>query len=176
METPFRIVLTGAALFAALAGAILFLRLLPLDVGATSWPGPDVALCLALAWVLRWPDRLPALVIAGVFLLEDLILMRPPGLWAAIVLMGTEAARLREGRWREHSFLVEWLRLSILIGAMMLAYRVAQVLTLLPVPALGLVILHYIATVAAYPFVVLGARLLFGLRRSIDGETGVWAR
>lgn len=62
-------------------------------------------------------------------------------------------------------FMVEWLRVSILIGLMMLAYRLVLFLFLLPVPALGQVILQYLATIAFYPLVVFGARWLIGLRR-----------
>lgn len=118
-----------------------------------------------LAWVLRRPDQLAAPVIALVFAVQDVILFHPFGLWAAIVLLGTEAARLREARWRDGPFVVEWLRVALLIGGMMLAYRFVQVLFMMPVPALGQVILHYLATVAAYPPVVLAARALIGLRR-----------
>lgn len=157
-------------LFALCYLAILFLRILPLNAGFTGWPGPDLGLCLTFAWVLRRPERLPAPLIALLFLIEDILLFRPIGLWAAIVLAGTEAARLREVRWREQPFMVEWLRVGLLIGAMMLGYRIVQVLFLLPVPALGQVILQFIATIAAYPLVVVAAHWLFGLRRVSPAE------
>ena len=161
-----RQMLTGTALFCAAMAVLLFLRLLPLSAGATRWPGADLELCLVLAWVLRRPDQLAAPVIALVFVAQGIILFQPLGLWAAIVLAGSEAARLREARWRDGPFMVEWLRTAILMGMMMLAYRIIQVLFMMPVPALGQVILHFIATVAAYPLVVLAARILFGLRRT----------
>lgn len=160
-----RPVLAGTALFCAAMAVLLFLRLLPLSAGAVRLPGPDLGLCLVLAWVLRRPDQLAAPVIALVFAVQDIILFHPLGLWPAIVLLGTEAARLREGRWRDAPFVVEWLRIAVLTGMMMLGYRIIQVLFMMPVPALGQVILHYIATVAAYPPVVLAARALIGLRR-----------
>lgn len=165
VEVATRQMLTGAALFAACFLAILMMRMLPLSAGFAGWPGPDLGLCLALAWVLRRPDQLPALLIVALFLFEDLMLWRPIGLWAAIVLAGTEAARSREPRWRDQSFLIEWLRVSILITGMVLGYRVVQVLFLLPVPALGQVILQLLATIMAYPAVVVAARWLVGLRR-----------
>jgi rod shape-determining protein MreD len=104
------------------------------------------------------------------FLIEDILLMRPIGLWAAIVLTGAEAARLREFRWRDQPFMVEWLRVGLLIGAMMLGYRMVQILFLLPVPALGQVILQFLATISAYPVVVATAQWLFGLRRVSAAE------
>src|SRR5687768_7384614 len=105
----------GTVLFCAAMAVLLFLRLLPLSAGTARLPGPDLGLCLALAWVLRRPDQLAAPVIALVFTLQDIILFQPLGLWPAIVLIGTEAARLREARWRDGPFMVEWLRVAVLI-------------------------------------------------------------
>ena len=165
-----RQMLIGTVLFCAAMAVLLFLRLLPLSAGATRWPGADLELCLVLAWVLRRPDQLAAPVIALLFVLQGIILFQPIGLWAAIVLAGSEAARLREARWRDQPFMLEWLRVGILIGMMMLGYRVVQILFLLPVPSLGQVLLQYIATLAAYPVVVFAARWLIGLRRISPAE------
>lgn len=169
-DPQLRDILGGAALYVFCFLVFLFLRILPLNIGFMGWPGPDLVLCLTFAWVLRRPERLPALLIALMFLIEDILLMRPIGLWAAIVLVGTEAARLREVRWRDQPFMVEWVRVGLLIGAMMLGYRVVQILFLLPVPGLGQVILQFIATLAAYPLVVAMAHWLFGLRRVSPAE------
>lgn len=165
IEGPARQAVIGTGLFLLCELLILFLRVLPLSAGFTGWPGPDLGLCLLFAWMLRRPDQLLAPAIVVLFLLEDVMLLRPLGLWAAIVLLGSEAARAREARWRDQPFMVEWLRVSILIGVMMLGYRVVMFLFLLPVPVLGQVILQYLATVALYPVVVFAARWLIGLRR-----------
>lgn len=157
--------LGGAALYLLMAFLLLFYRLLPIAPGSIGWPGPNWLLGLTLAWVLRRPDQLPGPLIAAVVLVEDLVLMRPPGLWAAVMLLGAEAARKREARWREQGFMVEWLRVSGLMGVMMLANRVASILFLLPVPPLGMVLMQLIATVAAYPVTVLFSRVVLGLCR-----------
>lgn len=158
--------LGGRALFIALFLAILFSRLLPLNPGRAIWPGPDLVLCLTLAWILRRQDQVPVLIVAGLFLIEDIVLLRPPGLWTALVVLGTEAARLREGRWRELPFMVEWLRVATLVAMMMLANRVALALFFVPLPPLGQVIMQCIATVAAYPLVAGLLRWPLGLRRA----------
>lgn len=170
IDGAYRHAIASALLFLACQGAILFWRLLPLSNGFSGLPGPAVGLCLMFAWVLRRPDQVGALPIVLFFVIEDVLLLRPLGLWAFFVLLGSEAARGREHRWRDQPFMVEWLRVSILIGMMMLGYRVVQVLFLLPVPVLGQVILEYLATVACYPFVVFGARWLIGLRRISPAE------
>jgi hypothetical protein len=56
-------------------------------------------------------------------LVEDLILMRPPGLWTAIVVLATEFLRSRTALTRELNFVVEWLLVSGLMVGMLLAYR-----------------------------------------------------
>ncbi|WP_304619754.1 rod shape-determining protein MreD [Paracoccus sediminilitoris] len=166
IQFPSRSFVTGTAVFLLSAAVLLFIRLLPLKGGIMGWPGPDMTLALILAWVLRRPDRLSAPVIVIAVLIEDILLMRPLGLWTAFVLMGSEAARLREHRWRDQPFMVEWVRVTTLIGLMMLGNRLVQILFVLPVPALGQVILQFLATVLAYPLVIFAARWLLGLRRT----------
>ncbi|WP_136650169.1 rod shape-determining protein MreD [Paracoccus aeridis] len=167
--------LTGMTIYVILGLAILFTRLLPLSPGRVAMPGPDVLLCLTLAWVARRPDQVPVLVIAAMFMVESLLTLRPPGLWPAIVVVGTETARLREQRWREQPFLLEWLRVGTLVLGMMMADRLLQAAffvpdAMSPRPPLGQALLHVIATVAAYPLVVLAARVVAGLRRARPGE------
>lgn len=167
--------MTGMTVYVVVALAILFVRLLPLSPGRVAMPGPDVLLCLTIAWVLRRPEQVPVLVIAAVFLIEGLLMLRPPGLWAAVVVVGSEAARLREQRWREQPFLLEWLRVGTLVLGMMMADRLVQAAFFVtdaaaPRPPLGQALLHVIATVAAYPLVVVAARWLLGLRPARPGE------
>ena len=156
----------GQALFILLFLAILFWRLVPLAPGRVLWPGPDLSLCLAMVWVLRRPDQVPVLTIGLIFLVEDIMLLRPIGLWAAVMVMGTETARKREASWRELPFMVEWLRVAILMALMMAGYRFLMAMFFLPLPPLGQVIMQYIATIAAYPLVAGLAGWLFGLSRN----------
>lgn len=156
----------GQTLFILLFLAILFWRLVPLAPGRVIWPGPDLSLCLVMVWVLRRPEQVPVLTIGLIFLIEDIILLRPIGLWAAVMVMGTEVARKREAGWRELPFMVEWLRVAILMALMMTGYRFLMAMFFLPLPPLGQVIMQYIATVAAYPLVAGLAGWLFGLPRN----------
>ncbi len=158
--------IVGQALFILLFLAILFWRLVPLAPGRVVWPGPDLSLCLVMVWVLRRPEQVPVLTIGLIFLVEDIMLLRPIGLWAAVVVLGTETARKREASWRELPFMVEWLRVAILMAIMMAGYRFLMAVFFLPLPPLGQVILQYIATVAAYPLVAGLAGWIFGLSRT----------
>lgn len=166
--------LVGLTLYLLSALALIVLALLPLAPGRIGWPGPDLLVVLTFAWVLRRPEQVPVLVIAAVMLVADILLFRPPGLGAATAVVATEVARLHQQRWREQGFLVEWLRVAILMVLMVLAERTIRTLflipsTLAPLPPLGLDILRLITTVAAYPFVVAALGVL-GLRRAAPGE------
>ena len=163
-------ILIGSGLFILCQLVILLARLIPLWAGHIGQPGPNLAICLLFAWMIRRPDQLAAVVIAGVFLFEDILLLHPIGLWAVIVLLASEYTRSRELRWRDQPFMVEWLRVSIMIGMMMLSYRLLQVVFLVPVVSLVKVAQQYILTVGFYPLVVLGARYFLGLRRVSAAE------
>jgi len=163
-------------LFAGLALLLLFLRLLPLGSVAGAWPGPDLLLCLTFAWVLRRPDYTPLLLIAAVMLLEDMLLMRPPGLWAAIVVLASEFLRRRGALAREVSFPVEWLIVAAVMAAAMLGFRLVLMLAMLPQVSLGQTMIQLIASILCYPLVVGASRMILGVRKPATGEVDAYGR
>ena len=163
-------------LFLGLAVFLLFLRLLPLGSTAGGFPGPDLMLCVALAWVMRRPEFVPVWLITVVILTEDLILMRPPGLWTALVLLATEFLRSRIALTRELSFLVEWLLAAGLMIVMLLGYRLAFMPALLPQPPFGFAAVQVIWSILCYPIVVGLSRLAFDLRKPAHGEVNEYGR
>ena len=66
--------------------------LLPLQTTPRSLAGPDLLLAFAVAWCLRRPEFVPPLALALAFLLADLLLQRPPGLWALLALFTVGSA------------------------------------------------------------------------------------
>lgn len=165
-----RDVLVHRSIFVGVALALIFLRLLPMGSAAGSLPGPDILLCLILAWVQRRPDYLPALLIAAIVLLEDLLLMRPPGLWTALVVLGTEILRSRIALTRELSFAVEWLFMAVLMMALFLGYRMAFAITFLPQTSFGYAMTQVVASILVYPGVVWLSHLTLGVHKPGMGE------
>lgn len=176
-------------LYVGLVALVLFYRLLPLSalpapwplpefilvkmpqwMMPDQWPGADMLLCLTVVWVLRRPDFIPAFILVPIFLMDDLLSMRPPGLWAAIVLMGTEFLRARETATRDLPFLGEWMMAGVVIAAMTLTYRFVHAVFMIPQVSLGATLLCMVATIAAYPFLAYAMQLVFGLRRAATGE------
>ncbi len=182
--------------FVALALILLFFRLLPLGAPSAStlwsalpnwilgafgveprpWPGPDFLMCLTIAWVMRRPDYLPALLIALVFLVEDMILLRPPGLWAALMLVATEFLRARAALTRELSFTVEWLLASGIMLGLMLVYRLVFAVSLMPQPGFGFALLQTVWSILCYPLVVILFSTLLDLRKPATGEVDNYGR
>jgi rod shape-determining protein MreD len=157
-------------LFIGLAALILFARILPLTTLPVVWPGPDMLLCLAIVWVLRRPDYIPALVVAGVFLVDDLLAMRPPGLWALIVLLACEFLRSRETGTRDLPFLGEWMMAGAVIAVVILANQAAYVIFMIPQGGFAQPLIQLVTTVLAYPLVAIAMQVSFGLRRAATGE------
>lgn len=157
-------------LFLGIAALSLFIRLLPLGEMPVRFPAPDAVLALTMAWVVRRPDFLPALAIVAVFLLEDLLLSRPPGLWALMVLAGTEFLRARNAMLRGLGFWMEYLLVAAVMLAMLLAYRLILAIVMVPPPPLGLSFLQFLGTVAVYPVVVAVSHFLLGVRKPATGE------
>lgn len=163
-------------LFLAVAALLIFWKLLPMNDGAGNLPGPDILLCMIFAWTVRRPDYLPVLMIACVVLLEDMLLMRPPGLWTALVILGSEVIRSRVVLTRELSFGVEWLLVAALMLAMFVIYRLAFVLAFVPQPVLGFALVQTLWSIFAYPVVVAASRYGLDLHKPATGELDDYGR
>jgi rod shape-determining protein MreD len=163
-------------LFLALALGLVFLKLLPLGHSAGALPGPDLVLCLIMAWVVRRPDYIPLSMIVLVVLIEDLILMRPPGLWTALVVMATEFLRSRVALTRELNFVVEWMLVAGLMLGILLAYRLTLAVTFVPQAPFGFAAVQVLWSILLYPIVVGLSHLVLDLRKPATGEIDSFGR
>lgn len=157
-------------LFFVACGVIMFFQLLPIDIGPGGLPGPDWMLLLGCAFVTRRPDYVPVWLAAVVYLLADVMFLRPLGLWAAITVLGLEFLRARQAVSRELPFMVEWVMLGGVIVAMTLANALILAVFVVSQPPLGLSLIQMIATILAYPLVVLFSSKVLGLRKMAPGE------
>ncbi|MBP1805799.1 rod shape-determining protein MreD [Rubellimicrobium aerolatum] len=160
----------GRVTYLVLAFVLIAAPLLPLNTVPRPYATPDILLAVTGAWAARRPDTLPVLVVLGVFLLADFLFQRPPGLYAALVLLMTEGLRRRSLRLRKGSFLGEWLAVGTGIAAVGLANRAVLAVVMTPQPPLGLTLIQVILTVALYPAIAGVAHVALGLRRPAQGE------
>ena len=152
-------------LFVFLACLLGFVQLLPLNSGSDYFPGPDLLLLVALSWTIMRPVFVPVVLLAVVFLLGDLLFMRPPGLWTALVILGCEFLRARRILIRNAPFFVEWLSVAGVILAMTITNALILTIFGVPQPSVGLTVLRMLYTILCYPLVVILAGRAFGLRK-----------
>jgi len=157
-------------LFLVLSGVIFFLRLIPLQTTPSNWAMPDLLVCMCFAWVLRRPDYTPVFLVAAVMLLADMLFQRPPGLMAALVVIGTEFMRRRTHLMRALPFLLEWAMVAGVMFAMFIAYRLVLTVVMQPLPSFWLSLTLLISTTVAYPLVVAFSRYVLGVRKFAPGE------
>lgn len=165
-----RSLFTYRVTFVLLVAVVTFAQLLPLRPGPGGIPGPDITLLIALAWIVMRPEYVPVMLLAAVFLIVDLLLMRPPGLWTALAVLAGEFLRGRQAQLRVASFPVEW----ALIGGIVLTMTITNALILavfgVTQPGFGLTMLRLIFTILCYPLVVILAGRALGLRKPRAGE------
>lgn len=156
--------------FALVTCIILFFHLLPLETSPRPWVGPDLLLAFACAWSLRRPEYVPSAALAGLFLLADFLLFRPPGLWAMLALLGCEHLKTRARGLRDGSFANEWLMVCAVMTFVAVAYRAILMLTLVELPGFGLAVFELIMTMLFYPVIVAATHFLLGVRKAAPGE------
>lgn len=161
------------AIFIGAAAVLLFFRLMPLSTEPQAIPGPDLLLCIVFAFVQRRPDVLTPLLLVAVMLVTDLLLMRPPGLWTLLVLVGAEFLRSRHSPSSELPFLAEWGFVAIVLVVIHLADL--MILAIIGpgevLPALTMV--QLLITVSFYPPVYLASRVLLGAGPVVPEPSGM---
>ena len=160
----YRLLFCGLILFLA------FLQLLPLGAGSGRLPGADLTVALTFAWVLRRPSYVPVPLLAVLFLFLDLLLQRPPGLGAALIVVGSEFLRSRRDISRSMPFPVEWAMVTAVMLALVALNQVALSLAMLQRPPLGLALLRSLFSAAAYPLVVVVSHYVLGVRSVAPNE------
>ncbi|MEO8531152.1 MAG: rod shape-determining protein MreD [Deltaproteobacteria bacterium] len=164
------------ALFILVAAVIIFIKILPISLPIDRWPAPDLLLAMTLVWIMRRPDYVPVLSIALVFLVSDIMLQRPPGLLAAIMVGATEFIRGRLILWRDWTFPVEWLVMAAVMIAIAMVNRIGLTLFFVPRPGVGSILLQAMLTALTYPIVAGFAVFVLGIRRIVAGDIDVMSR
>jgi len=162
--------------FVGLALLILFFHLLPLDTVPRRWAPPDMLIAFTFAWILRRPDYVPVLILALVMLVADLMLQRPPGLQAMLMVLGCEYLKNQTAGLRQASFLGEWTAVGIvLVGITVLNRLVLVILAVDPAP-LGLNLIQVGLTFLVYPVVVVVSQSVMGVRKLAPGDADAMGR
>lgn len=157
--------------YVALVFALLYLQLLPLQTMPRSWAGPDLIVVFTVVWAIRRPEYVPALSVAFMTLLVDFILMRPPGVMAAVMVGARQVLKHQEPGLRDTAFAIEWLTASAALAAILLTNRLILTVFFVEQPSLGMSVSQLFMSVLAYPVIVAVSRIGLGLRKIVPGET-----
>lgn len=168
--SPSRIWLMRAA-FVGLGLAALLFHLLPLSTVPGRLAPPDLMMGFTFAWVLRRPDYAPTVSIAVVWFLSDLLLMRPPGLMTALVILGAEYLIKRGAGLRDASFLGEWTAVALTIIGITVLYRTTLWLFAVDQAQLSLSVIQAALTIAAYPVIAGFTHYVLGVRKLAPGDS-----
>lgn len=150
------------ALFVLVGFVAIGLAIIPMGLAANSVASPDIMFAVFVAWVIRQPSTAPVILIVFLAVLADALMMRPIGLWAMMLLIGTEALRLTERPFREIPFLLEWLYVGVLFVLLSVLQNLILFVSFSTMYAFADVFGHVVRTIAIYPLVV--AVLHWGLR------------
>ncbi|AXI48135.1 rod shape-determining protein MreD [Sulfitobacter sp. SK012] len=134
------------------------------------WIGPDLLLGFAMAWSLRRPEYVPAILLAGIFLLADMLLQRPPGLLALLTLVGCENLKMRERGLRDATFVAEWIAVAFVMVSIFIANRIILSLLLVDTAPWGLSLIELGMTLLFYPLIAGVTHGLMGVRKTAPGE------
>lgn len=158
------------ALYVGFSLAVLFMHLLPLDTLPRRWAPPDLIVAFTFAWALRRPDFAPPLIIAAVMLTADLMLQRPPGLWAFLVVAGVEYLKGRFAGLRDASFAGEWAAVFIVLAAITLLNRTVLTIVAVEQAPLALTLTQLVLTALVYPLAVWISQAVLGVRKLAPGD------
>lgn len=165
-----RLIWAMRATYLALAFLIVFLHLLPLQTLPRQFAGPDLLVALTFAWALRRPDFVPPVLVAAVFLMTDMLFMRPPGLWALLILVATEWLKRRDRAIRDATFVTEWLTVTVALVVVTVIYKLVLGILIVPAGTLFMTLAQLLMTILIYPVMVALSHVLFRIRRSTPGE------
>jgi rod shape-determining protein MreD len=151
------------AILLGLGFVAVFAALIPLAPGG-GLVAPDLGYCLVIAWIIRRPTRTPLWAILAIGLFADVMLSRPLGLGALMLVLLSEVFRGRAVLFYGAPFLIEWLAAAAGFAAMLAAMHLALAVVFADPPGLAASLRYLLATALAYPLVVLGLTWCLRLR------------
>ena len=152
---------------------LVLFQTMPIHTSTDQFAMPDIPLLITFVWVMRRPDVMNPVIITMAFLFADMILYRPPGLWALIALCASMFLRLRTIYFKEVIFFYEWLMIAIVIIICFATHQFLLLLTFLPTHNLELLVKRALFTIMLYPiFIWLSRSMLhFLLYKNLQKHT-----
>lgn len=158
------------ALYALTCWVLIFIPLIPLNMSPSVIAAPDIMLCLTTALVVRRAVYAPVWLVAIMFLMADILLDRPLGLWSFIVVAAIEMIRANRLSFREMFFVTEWAIVSLGFCMMMLMQQFLLGFVLLPRLPLAGTLWQLGLTIACYSVTVFVISEVLRVRKPTPGQ------
>ena len=126
---------------------------------------PDLLTCLVFAILINKPKLFPSYIILLIYILADIILMKPIGLYCALMFVAAELIRKYNNIIRKETFLIHWFIFFSSLIVVQILYLSSHKLFFMPSPQLILLTKQFVLTVFFYPLFDLS--LKFFLRKEL---------
>ncbi len=141
----------------------VFMSLLPTEIDFNGWGRPDLVVVLALVWAVRRPYYAPVFMVGLIVFFQDLMLQRPPGLHAALIMIPLMRLQKRAYRPSDTTFMEEWANAAIALIAIAIATRLILNIAFLDLPRFSVHLSSVIFSIAAYPIVAVISQRILGI-------------
>ncbi|MCY4326047.1 MAG: hypothetical protein OXC53_00445 [Rhodobacteraceae bacterium] len=134
-------------------------------------PRPDFIYCFMICWLVRQPASVSIVAVVTASLTTELLLLKTPGLWSALLLALCQYYFDNHERIRAWPFWLEW---AFVVFTFALAQAICHLLleiTFLPAATVPSIFLHIGVTAIAYPPVVLMSNWVFRVTKPRSWET-----
>ena len=165
------VILRKQVFFAFSCALILFILIVPIDAIPNRFPYPDFLLALTTALIVRRALVTPFWLIGIIFLMADIILSRPLGLWAFIVLISLEIVRNNRFAFREMSFFTEWATVTAVYLCMFLTQQALLGITFSQTYPLNGLLWEFAFTALVYPLAVFFVAGVMRIQKPLPGQS-----
>lgn len=169
-ETRADILIRRWILYFVICSGVILIHLIPLDLYPARFSAPDLILTYSFALVIREGRYIPWPLAGSIFLLADILLNRPLGLWALLSLAAIEIVRANRIAFREMFFITEWVAIAAICITMGLAQQFILAFALSPSLDGAYLSWQIGLTILSYPIVVFLTSEVFGLRKAKPGS------
>lgn len=159
---PQRLILI--CLFMVVGLLAVFVEAAPLGLSADAYPSPDLLFCAVAFWSTRRPEVAALLAIFALGVMRDLVTDAPVGAGVLSLVLASEFLKAVSNGLARRGFATEYLLVSMVAGFVILAQWLIVLVLLAHPPYLIDLFYQWLATVAAYPLVVLVFRWMFRIR------------
>ncbi|MFK5997156.1 MAG: hypothetical protein QM492_03515 [Rhodobacterales bacterium] len=156
-----------------IASLVMFYNLIPFTLVPTTLPTPDIMFCIICALIIRRPEIVPFWVIGVIYFGFDIFLAKPFGIWTACILVATEVLRANRDALRENLFPFEWLTVSLIFLAALIANRLFWIVSFTQTPPWSNLAWEFLFTVATYPVILFIMTYILRIRKPALGSFGM---